>query len=90
MLEDNRKILLIMATQLSLFRQLFPCASAVCKSGGDVSVKVTTTFYPHGKNNTRAWTHTELLCQSCADRLRKSMQENPMITEYNDIKIETV
>ena len=77
-------------TQLSFYKELFPCDSATCKSHGDVAHKVKTTFYPHGKNNPRAWTHTELLCKECTERLRKQMQDNEFISMYNDIVIEDI
>ena len=79
-----------MAHQLSFFKQLFPCASTVCKSTGDVAFKVTTTYYPHGKNQAKAWVNVELLCKDCTDRLKKQMQENPFVKEYNDVKIEAL
>lgn len=69
---------------------LFPCASAVCKNTSEVSYRVITTFYPHGKDKPRAWVNIELLCQDCVDKLRKSMKENSFIEQYNDIKIETL
>lgn len=80
----------LIQTQLSFLKDLFPCNSAVCKSCGEVAYKVTTTFFPHGKLLPRAWTNVEYLCQDCADRLRKQMQSNPFIAEYNDIKIEAL
>ena len=76
--------------QLSFLQDLFPCASAVCKNTSEVSYRVTTTYYPHGKNQPMAWVNVELLCQDCVDKLRRNMESNPFITEYNDIKIEAL
>lgn len=78
------------ATQLSFYKDLFPCDSAACESHGTVAHKVKTTFYPHGKKYPRAWTHTELLCKDCVERLKKRMQDNEFISMYNDIVIEDI
>jgi len=79
-----------MSTQLSFLKDLFPCASAVCKSCSDAAYRVTTKYFPHGKQYPCAWVHVEILCQDCTDRLRKRMKSNPFIEEYNDIKIEAL
>lgn len=79
-----------MIRQLSFLKRLFSCDSATCKSGGDAVYKVTTTFYPHGKQNPPAWTNVELLCQQCVERLEYQRKNNPFINEHNSIKIEAI
>ena len=76
-----------MATQLSFYQQMFPCDCGTCKSGGDVTHRITTTYYPHGKNQTPAWTNVSMFCTECAENIRKRSQD-PIVAEFNEIKIE--
>ena len=76
-----------MATQLSFFKQLFPCSCGTCKSSGEVTHKITTTYYPNGKNTSPAWINVSLYCAECAESINKRSQD-PIVSEYNDIKIE--
>jgi len=76
-----------MATQLSLYPQLFPCECGACKSRGGATHRITTTYYPHGKNQTPAWTNVSMFCTECAENIRKRSQD-PIVAEFKDIKIE--
>ena len=76
-----------MAKQLSFFQEMFPCASMVCKSGGEVTHRVTTTYYPHGKKSSPAWTDVSLYCADCARHIEKRSQD-PIVAKHNEIKIE--
>lgn len=78
-----------MATQLSFFQQLFPCACGTCKSGGDVTYRITTTYYPNGKMQSPAWTDISLYCADCAKHIEERSQD-PVVAAHNDIKIETI
>jgi len=52
-----------------------------------VTHRITTTYYPHGKNQTPAWTNVSMFCTECAENIRKRSQD-PIVAEFNEIKIE--
>lgn len=78
-----------MATQLSFFKQLFPCACMTCKSSGEVTHKITTTYYPNGKNSSPAWTDVSFYCTDCAKQIEKRSQD-PIVSKFNNVKIEVL
>ena len=78
-----------MAQQLSFYQQLFPCSCGTCKSGGEVTHKITTTYYPNGKKQSPAWTDISLYCSECAGHIKERSQD-PVVAEHNDILIEVI
>lgn len=78
-----------MATQLSFIKQLFPCSCLTCKSNGDTTHKITTTYYPHGKKSSPAWTNVSLYCADCAKHIQERSLD-PIVSEFNDVKIEVL
>ena len=78
-----------MSRQLSFIQQMFPCSCVTCKSGGEITHRITTTYYPNGKKSSPAWTDVSLYCADCAKHIEERSQD-AIVAEYNDIKIERI